>query len=86
MSGVDISRETVDALAMAADCDLCCVDTAITLRALSARIAELEGKLATAVGALNDIAETNGGGPIDRNNRMKRTARDAIALIEKETK
>jgi uncharacterized coiled-coil protein SlyX len=56
------------------------------VEALETRISDLEAKLATARDALKDIAETNGGGPVDRNNRMKRTARTAIALIEKETK
>lgn len=42
---MDISKEAVEAMADAADCDLCCVGTAETLRAQATRIAELEAAL-----------------------------------------
>lgn len=34
-----------------------------------------------AMKALQSIANTNGGSPVDRNNRMKKTARTAIATL-----
>ena len=56
--------------------------------ALSARIAELEAKLATALDALEKLTYLQSGGPCTgaRAGQWVSEARAAIALIEKETK
>lgn len=48
------------------------------------KTSDRETLIADLLKALREVESTNGGDPVDRNNRMKRTARKALAKAKDE--